>query len=609
MRPQTIGSATELAQRIRARELSSLELVELCLDRIKLLDPALNAVVTVDAGRARAQARELDREAAAGGFRGPLHGLPCTVKDSIAVAGLRSTGGAREYADYYPAADAPVVGALRSAGAVVLGKTNVPRWAGDYQSHNGIFGTTNNPWDVTCTPGGSSGGAAAAVAAGLTVFDIGTDIAGSIRLPASFCGIAGHRPSQGIVPDQGYLHYVGSGNTSTDLNVFGPLARSVADLELVLDVITGATSSQADGWSLTLPPAAVPPWRVGVLVDDDECPVRADVLEATEAAAAALAADGSDVRFSAPAVSLDETREVFLPLLGAATSPSRVGGEPDPSPLTHVDWLLLQDRREAIRDRWAQWFAGHDLLLMPVFPVAAFQHDTQRPFHERTVDVNGRGITHVACARRLAYPTLVGLPATVVRVGTSREGLPIGVQLIGPYLGDRTTLAAARRLEALLGGFVPPPLASVSALSGVAVVDDHGLGLQVREQPLAAAFAAYPGLLVAAEGHAEIGAEGVVPDRARPQSAGDRHRPAGVRGEDRRVQPVDRVVGERHRVVFVAGRDDGQHRAENLLLRDHRAVVNVREDGGLHEVAARQVRRAPTADDESGAVGDTPADV
>jgi amidase len=454
------GSATEWSRHIRARELSSQELVELCLDRIRMLDPALNAVVTVDAGPARARARELDRAAAAGVFLGPLHGLPCTVKDSIAVAGLRSTGGAREYTDHYPAADAPVVAALRSAGAVILGKTNVPRWAGDYQAHNDIFGPTNNPWDVTRTPGGSSGGAAAAVAAGLTGFDIGTDIAGSIRLPASFCGIAGHRPSQGIVPDQGYLHYVGSGATSTDLNVFGPLARSVADLELVLDVITGPGPRQVPGWSLTLPPAAAGPWRVGLLVDDDECPVRADVLEAIAAAAAALAADGSDVHASAPAVSLDETREVYLPLLGAATSPSRVDGERDPSPLTHVDWLRLQDRREAIKGRWAQWFAEHDVLLLPVFPVPAFHHDTRRPFHERTVKVEGRDITHVACARRLAYPTLAGLPVTVVRVGTCREGLPIGVQVIGQYLGDRTTLAVARRLETLLGGYFPPPLAA-----------------------------------------------------------------------------------------------------------------------------------------------------
>jgi amidase len=454
-----IGSAAELARRIRARELSSQELVELCLDRITALDPALNAVVTVDAGPARARARELDRAAAAGRFLGPLHGLPCTVKDSIAVAGVRSTGGAREYTDHYPAADAPAVAALRSAGAVVLGKTNVPRWAGDYQAHNDIFGTTNNPWDLTRTPGGSSGGAAAAVAAGLTAFDIGTDIAGSIRLPASFCGIAGHRPSQGIVPDQGYLHYAGSGSASTDLSVFGPLARSVADLELVLDVIAGPGPRDAAGWSLTLPAAAASPWRAGVLVDGDECPVRADVLEATEAAAAALAADGSAVRHSAPAVSPGETGALYLPLLAAATSPSRVDGQGDPSPLTHVDWLRLQDKREAVRDRWAEWFADHDVLLMPVFPVPAFHHDTRRPFHERTVDVDGRGITHVACTGRLTYPVLAGLPVTVVRVGTSREGLPIGIQVIGRYLGDRTTLAVARRLEALLGGYFPPPLA------------------------------------------------------------------------------------------------------------------------------------------------------
>ena len=200
-----------------------------------------------------------------GGGLPPLHGLPITIKDAIETAGIRSTGGARELETHVPARDAPAVARLKAAGAIVFGKTNVPRWSGDIQTFNDVFGVTNNPWDHTRTPGGSSGGAAAAVAAGLTSFELGTDIGGSVRIPSSYCGVFGHKPSFGIVSQRGYLDRVGGGRTDPDINVFGPLARSAEDLDLLLDVLAGPNADDAVAWRLQLP--AAPPHRPVALPD------------------------------------------------------------------------------------------------------------------------------------------------------------------------------------------------------------------------------------------------------------------------------------------------------------------------------------------------------
>jgi amidase len=455
-----LDSASDLAGALRRRDISSRELLDAYLGRIEALNPALNAVVTIDADRARSEAARLDDEAARGAFRGPLHGLPCTIKDAIAVGGMRSTGGAAEYASYFPDSDAPAVAALRAAGAVVFGKTNVPRWSSDYQTYNDVFGVTNNPWDLARTPGGSSGGAAAAVAAGLTAFELGTDIGGSIRVPAAFCGIAGHKPSYGVVPDRGYLQYVGSGTTATDISVFGPLARSVGDLSMLLDVLAGPVPRDAEAWSLRLPPAAAGPWRVGTLFTEPDCRVRSDVYGVLQEVVRALSRDGSRVSDSHPNVTFAETMSTYGPLVNAAISPQF------PSPLdvqfggTHVDWLRHQDAREVLRRRWSHWFSDFDVLLMPAYPVPAFAHDTVAPLPARTVDIDGFAVGHLTCAQWLGHAGVVDLPVTVVRIGASREGLPVGVQVVGRYLGDRTVLAVASRLETLFGGYVPPPLAA-----------------------------------------------------------------------------------------------------------------------------------------------------
>src|SRR4051794_13131615 len=239
------STATELVAAIKGRAVSSRELLATFLDRIERLNGPVNAVVTLAVERAQAEAAAADKATVRGAELGPLHGLPITIKDAIETEGIRSTGGAIELTDHVPAADAPAVAKLRAAGAIVFGKTNLPRWSGDLQSYNEIFGTTNNPWDVSRVPGGSSGGAATAVACGLTSFELGTDIGGSVRVPSHFCGVFGLKTSYGLVSQRGYLDHVGGGHVDADVNVFGPIARSADDLDLLLGVLAESSEPPA----------------------------------------------------------------------------------------------------------------------------------------------------------------------------------------------------------------------------------------------------------------------------------------------------------------------------------------------------------------------------
>ena len=453
--------AAQLARLIRGKELSSRELLEVYLRRIERLNPALNAVVTLDAEGATAAARRADELTAAGAATGPLHGLPMTVKDAIEVGGLRSTGGAEELSEHVPAADAPVVARLRRAGAVVMGKTNVPRWSGDIQTYNSLFGVTNNPWDLSRTTGGSSGGPAAAVAAGLTSFETGTDIGGSIRIPSSFCGICGHKPSYGVVSQRGYLDRVGGGVTDADINVFGPLARSVDDLELLLGVIAGPDDDDAVGWKLDLPPARhreIRDYRVGLWLDDPACQVDAAALGVLREAADALADAGAHVSQSRPPLDLQDVDGLFGSLLLAAISVSVKRPVGEVLAGNHLDWLVLNEKRAALRRVWAEWFRDFDVLLCPVLPMLPFPHDTEGTINDRYVIVNGRSRPQ---SQTLSWTGLVGvayLPSTVVPVGMAND-LPVGIQVVGPYLEDRTALFVARQLAELRGGIIPPPIA------------------------------------------------------------------------------------------------------------------------------------------------------
>lgn len=453
-------SAAEQAALLRTKEISSRELLAAHLDRVERLNPDLNAVVALDTDRAMQTAARCDELAAHDQWVGPLHGLPCTIKDALDTAGLTTTGGATELAGRVPSQDAAAVARVRAAGAVIFGKTNLPRWSGDYQTAGGLYGTTSNPWDLGRTPGGSSGGAAAAVAAGLSAFELGTDIGGSIRVPAAFCGIAGHKPTFGVVPQRGYVSYPGGGMTESDINVVGPLARTVGDLEMLLDVLAGP-EDPALGWSLQLPPAAAEPRRVATLVDDPAFPVADDVRRAVLAAAEALRDDGAQFDDGPPPVSLTEATAEFVPLLSAAMALSFVDDAEDTTAVggSHVDWLRHDAARVALQSRWHRWFADHDVLLAPVWPTAAVPHDP-RPVMERTLEVGGTTVPTVLAGCWLGYAGVVGLPVTVVRIGTSDDGLPIGVQVIAGSHRDRTALAVAARLEQLLGGYAVPPFAA-----------------------------------------------------------------------------------------------------------------------------------------------------
>jgi amidase len=443
---------------IATREISARELLEHLLARLERHNPAINAVVTLDVERARAIAAARDAELARGEHAGPLHGVPMTVKDAIETGGIRSTGGAVELTDHVPNADAPAVARLRAAGAVVFGKTNLPRWSGDLQAYNEMFGTTNNPWDLTRGPGGSSGGAAAAVAAGLTPLELGTDIGGSVRIPSHFCGVCGHKPSFGVVSQRGYLDHVGGGTTDADINVFGPIARTVDDLALALDVLAGPDDERAPAWQLALPPprhTTLAEYRIGAWLDDDACPVSSDARAVLETALAELERAGAKIDRSArPAFALGDAVGVFMQLVGAAISVSLPDGGPS---IAHRDWLSFDQQRMRLRDTWRDFFRHYDVLLCPVTPTAAFPHQHDGDFLTRTITIDGveRPYLH-----HVFWTGMVGvalLPSTVPPAGRTTGGLPVGIQVVGPYLEDRTTLDVAQRITDVLGGFTPPP--------------------------------------------------------------------------------------------------------------------------------------------------------
>ncbi|HEY8155100.1 MAG TPA: amidase [Myxococcota bacterium] len=475
-------SASELLRALRQREISSRELLEHYLARVEAWNPALRAVVTLDEGRARRRADEADAALARGEARGPLHGLPISVKDCFETKGLRTTAGSRRLAEHVPTSDAVAVARLEAAGAILFAKTNTPSLAMDWQTYNPLFGTTCNPWDVSRTPGGSSGGSAAAIAAGLSGLELASDIGGSIRVPAGWCGIFGHKPSWGIVPQRGHIPGWPGSLREEDINVIGPLARSAEDLALALRVLAGPLPDRALGWKLELPPPrreALREFRVAAWLDDPAGPVDAAVRERLEAAVAALRGAGVVVDEQArPGFSLQQAVELYrnlmIPITGAVMGDAEfqaiykhaeAAAPDDPSELMrslrsvglrHRDWLLLIEERERQRALWADFFRRFDVLLCPVAPVAALRHDHGEPMLLRRLEVNGEARPYTDL---FAWPGLVGvahLPASVAPVGRTRAGLPVGIQIVAPYLEDQTSIAFAAQLERLLGGFEPP---------------------------------------------------------------------------------------------------------------------------------------------------------
>ena len=452
--------AGTLAAALRAKQVSSRELLDLYLDRIDRLNPKLNAVVTLDVDRARAAAAAADEATARGEQVGPLHGLPITIKDAIEVEGVRSTGGAVELRDHVPAADATAVAQLKAAGAVVFGKTNIPRWSGDLQSYNEIFGTTNNPWDVARAPGGSSGGPAAAVSAGLTSFELGTDIGGSIRIPSHCCGVFGIKPSYGVVPQRGYLDHVGGGTTDADINVFGPIARSAADLDLLMSVLAAPEPERSPAWRIELPapkPRDLSSRRIGVWFETPAIPIDRDQLAVLRSAADALADAGAKVEDAHPPVDFDEQYGLFVQLISAAVSPSMDGEIADAMSGTHHQWLQADEHRARLRRVWAEWFESYDALLCPVMPTPAIEHQQEGDMFSRTIEVNGAAFPYINLIAWTGLIGVVGLPSAVPPLARTPNGLPVGVQVVTPYLHDRDAIALAGQLADLAGGYETPP--------------------------------------------------------------------------------------------------------------------------------------------------------
>lgn len=441
------ATATQLARALAARELSALELCDATIARIEQRDPGVNAIVVRDFERARGQARLADA-ALARGERRPLLGVPMTVKESFNVAGLPTTWGLGFARTLPVREDAVAVARLKRAGAVILGKSNVALALGDDESHNPVYGRTVNPVDPARSPGGSSGGSAAALAAGMVALELGADLGGSIRVPAHFCGVYGHKPSHGLLPTRGH-HFPGYEAAPDVLTAIGPLARCADDLDLALDVLAGPDDGEAVAYRLALPPARstrLEGLRVLVLHEHPSARTGLEVQDAVRAVGDRLASGGAKVAMASLLLpDLHALQVDYVKLL--LTTVTR--GRPDaPAPISAHDWLRLLDRRMGWRRQWARLFETFDVVIAPAFGTPAFRHLAAPDWEHTTLDIDGQATWYRDQLAWSGLATVAGLPATVAPAGRTANGLPLGVQIIGARWEDRTTIAVARCLEA-----------------------------------------------------------------------------------------------------------------------------------------------------------------
>ena len=486
MEDRAFASAIQLAGEIRDRRTGCVELLEFYLERAERYNPELNAIVVWQIDRARERARAADGAIAGGESWGPLHGVPMTVKESFNVAGLPTTFGNPLWKDNIVAANAFLIDRLLQAGAVVYGKTNVPYMLADAQSYNDIYGTTNNPWYPARSPGGSSGGEAAALAAGLSALGAGSDIAGSLRNPAHYCGIYAHKPTWGLISTRG--HAPPGVMTPTDISVVGPMARSAEDLDLAMRALVGPDLLQQKAWRIELPPPRrrrLGEFRVAVWSTSPLCRIDRSVADLFDRAISTIAHTGAVVDDAAPpAIKDEEHHRLFMLLLRAATA-SRMTEEEFArqqqiastiteedfsdraavargATLAHRAWGRANEARTKLRYAWHEFFSHFDVLLTPVAATAAFRHDHNPNRDERRVNVNGTSVPYAEQMFFAGLASLSYLPATAAPIGLTAEGLPVGIQIIGPEGEDPTTIEFARLLAAEIGGFVPPPTYSTA---------------------------------------------------------------------------------------------------------------------------------------------------
>ena len=435
------ASALETASSVRSGTLSALEVCDAAIARIEAMDGPINAVPVRDFERARAAARALDAAGLAGDPR-PLIGVAMTLKESNDMAGLPSTWGIEAHRDHIPADDAVVTARLRAAGAIIVGKTNAPVGLADWQSDNPIYGRTVNPLDHSRSPGGSSGGAAAALAAGMVPLEIGSDIGGSIRVPAHFCGVFGHKPTYGLVPGKGH-GFPGTDGLDPPLAVVGPMARSAADLRATLQVIAGPLTA---GLRLDLPPGprTIAGLRIHVLHDHPRAVMDRATAAALTALEAVLADQGARIVPELALPDLEQMHRAYVKMLNTVLQ----RGTPEARPIDAHAWMDLTDEQMRITRAWSAAFETVDLVIAPVFGTAAFPLMDEPDWRKRELMIDGRPTPF---GDQLVWPglaTFPGLPATAIPVARDGDGLPIAVQAIGVPWADLTTIGLAELLQA-----------------------------------------------------------------------------------------------------------------------------------------------------------------
>lgn len=475
------SDACTLAGKIQSGDISSVELLDHFVNRVEKYNPEINAIVCDQISKARVRAKEADDALARGESWGPLHGVPMTVKESYNIAGLPTTFGIPEMKNNIATEDAVACQRLQGAGAIIFAKTNVPLYLADFQSFNDIYGKTGNPHNLDLSPGGSSGGSAAAMAAGLSGLEMGSDIGGSIRNPAHYCGVFGHKPTWGVLPMRG--HALPGILTPSDISVIGPLARSAEDLALVMGIVAGADDLHHPGWDLNLPQDDDRPlkdYRVAAWVDDQLAPVDNQVKERVLKVAQLVEAEGGKVDYEArPDFAPSHSHDVYTDLLHSAMSarqPEEVFEQnlerrkqlaaDDKSDLARVtrgstlhyrEWHQRNEERTHLRWAWHEFFKRYDILLTPACVAPAFPHDHNPQVSERSMLVNNEPRSYF---EQVFWAGLTGvsyLPSTVVPTGPNDSGLPIGVQIVTGEMRDLTSIAFARKVHERIGGFVPAP--------------------------------------------------------------------------------------------------------------------------------------------------------